>query len=166
MLGWRHIDHLGAATASPARRQRLVIVVGLREGRSRHARTGPLHRVESVPAREHDAHQASYQGRQVRLRCLIHYRAPLCDTVAFCPQAYRLTAVITRRGNAFNPVFRSAFSIPFTAHPSPGMQDLIFLRLEVLNARGNLRAAQEEGKGDFIGGYAISLGALQPGESA
>lgn len=48
------------------------------------------------------------------------------------------------------------------------MLDLVFLRLEVLNARGNIKSAQsEEGKGDFdfLGAYAISMGALLPGES-
>ncbi|ORY39486.1 PLC-like phosphodiesterase [Leucosporidium creatinivorum] len=69
-------------------------------------------------------------------------------------------------GNAFNPIFKSTFSIPFSCHPSPGMLDLVFLRLEVLNARGNIKSAQsEEGKGDFdfLGAYAISVGALLPG---
>ena len=44
------------------------------------------------------------------------------------------------------------------------MLDLVFLRLEVLNARGKLKEATEEGKGDFLGAYAMSVGALLPGE--
>ena len=49
------------------------------------------------------------------------------------------------------------------------MLDLVFLRLEVLNARGNLKAAASEDGGskgdfDFLGAYAISVGALLPGE--
>lgn len=82
-----------------------------------------------------------------------------------------------RRGNAFNPTFRShtsavsqtssasLFTFNFQSHPSPGMLDLVFLRFEVLNAKGNLKAAAEEGKGDSVGAYTIALGALMPGQS-
>ncbi|GAA6033235.1 hypothetical protein JCM8097_003009 [Rhodosporidiobolus ruineniae] len=80
-------------------------------------------------------------------------------------------------GNAFNPLFRpspsstsgpstpssSSFSFTFSSHPSPGMLDLVFLRFEVLNAKGNVKAALEEGKGDSVGAYCISVGALMPG---
>lgn len=45
------------------------------------------------------------------------------------------------------------------------MLDLVFLRLEVLNARGKLKEAVEEGKGEFLGAFAMSVGALLPGES-
>lgn len=81
------------------------------------------------------------------------------------------------RGNAFNPTFRShtsaaspsssasLFTFRFNSHPSPGMLDLIFLRFEVLNAKGNLKAAAEEGKGDSVGAYTIALGALKSGSS-
>ncbi|KDE02325.1 hypothetical protein MVLG_07108 [Microbotryum lychnidis-dioicae p1A1 Lamole] len=67
------------------------------------------------------------------------------------------------RGNAFNPIFNTPLTFEFTAHPSEGMLDLVFLRVEVLNARGNIKAAFEEGKGDPVGAFAISLGALLPG---
>ncbi|GAA5900925.1 hypothetical protein JCM6882_005980 [Rhodosporidiobolus microsporus] len=85
----------------------------------------------------------------------------------------RRTAVVL--GNAFNPTFRSfsssasttsassSFSLTFSSHSSPGMLDLVFLRFEVLNAKGNVKAAMEEGKGDSVGAYCISLGALMPG---
>ncbi|GAA5947791.1 hypothetical protein JCM10213_002114 [Rhodosporidiobolus nylandii] len=88
------------------------------------------------------------------------------------PQKRRTPVVL---GNAFNPTFRSfsasssptsagsKFSFTFSSHPSPGMLDLVFLRFEVLNARGNVKAAIEEGKGDSVGAYCISLGALMPG---
>ncbi|SCZ95335.1 BZ3500_MvSof-1268-A1-R1_Chr11-2g03440 [Microbotryum saponariae] len=68
------------------------------------------------------------------------------------------------RGNAFNPIFNTPLTFEFTAHPSEGMLDLVFLRVEVLNARGNIKAAFEEGKGDPVGAFAISLGALLPGK--
>ncbi|GAA5952304.1 hypothetical protein JCM21900_000480 [Sporobolomyces salmonicolor] len=80
-----------------------------------------------------------------------------------------------RSGNAFNPLFRSSlsasaasptsstFSFTFSSHPSPGMLDLVFLRFEVLNAKGNIKSAVEEGKGDSLGAYTISVGALMPG---
>jgi phosphatidylinositol phospholipase C delta len=79
------------------------------------------------------------------------------------------------RGNAFNPSFSclssvsgtlsspAQFSLTFSSHPSPGMLDLVFVRFEVLNAKGNLKAAAEEGKGESVGAYAISVGALMPG---
>ncbi|GAA5862371.1 hypothetical protein JCM3774_002495 [Rhodotorula dairenensis] len=85
----------------------------------------------------------------------------------------RRTAVVT--GNAFNPTFRptsdsvatsspaSRFAFTFSTHPSPGMLDLVFVRFEVLNAKGNIKAAVEEGKGDSVGAYTIALGALMPG---
>ncbi|GAA5958381.1 hypothetical protein JCM8115_002449 [Rhodotorula mucilaginosa] len=87
----------------------------------------------------------------------------------------RRTAVVI--GNAFNPTFRSPiatasaspsstsspFSFTFSTHPSPGMLDLVFLRFEVLNARGNVKSAVEEGKGESVGAYTIALGALMPG---
>ncbi|BGP57478.1 hypothetical protein JCM8202v2_005122 [Rhodotorula sphaerocarpa] len=88
------------------------------------------------------------------------------------PQKRRTNVV---SGNAFNPTFRphaptsstSASSPPFTfnfsSHPSPGMLDLVFLRFEVLNAKGNTKAAVEEGKGESVGAYTIALGALMPG---
>lgn len=57
------------------------------------------------------------------------------------------------------------------------MIDLIFLRLEVLNAKGNLRStssyttngeeailASGGGKGEFVGAYTIGLGVLLPGQ--
>lgn len=44
------------------------------------------------------------------------------------------------------------------------MLDLIFLRLEVLNAKGNLKSAAEEGKGEFVGAYCLAVGGLNPGE--
>lgn len=43
------------------------------------------------------------------------------------------------------------------------MLDLVFLRFEVLNARGNVKAAMEEGKGEHVGAYTIAVGALLPG---
>ena len=43
------------------------------------------------------------------------------------------------------------------------MLDLVFLRFEVLNARGNVKSAVEEGKGESVGAYTIALGALMPG---
>lgn len=67
------------------------------------------------------------------------------------------------RGNAYNPVFHSTFTLPFNANPSPGMLDLVFLRLEVLNARGNLKSAAEEGRGDFVGAYTTGIGGLLSG---
>ncbi|GAA5853659.1 hypothetical protein JCM8547_007400 [Rhodosporidiobolus lusitaniae] len=88
------------------------------------------------------------------------------------PQKRRTPVVL---GNAFNPTFRSfsttasttssssQFSFTFSSHPSPGMLDLVFLRFEVLNAKGNVKAAMEEGKGEFVGAYCISVGALMPG---
>ncbi|GAA6016812.1 hypothetical protein JCM10207_003260 [Rhodosporidiobolus poonsookiae] len=89
------------------------------------------------------------------------------------PQKHRTPVVL---GNAFNPTFRSSvatslgsatsspvFSFDFSSHSSPGMLDLVFLRFEVLNAKGNVKAALEEGKGDHVGAYCISLGALRPG---
>ncbi|POY76340.1 hypothetical protein BMF94_0536 [Rhodotorula taiwanensis] len=88
------------------------------------------------------------------------------------PQKRRTSVVM---GNAFNPTFRShtsaaspsssasLFTFRFNSHPSPGMLDLIFLRFEVLNAKGNLKAAAEEGKGDSVGAYTIALGALKSG---
>ncbi|BGP42650.1 hypothetical protein JCM10449v2_006662 [Rhodotorula kratochvilovae] len=76
-------------------------------------------------------------------------------------------------GNAFNPTFRSVssssptsssqFSFTFSSHPSPGMLDLVFVRFEVLNAKGNVKAALEEGKGESVGAYTIGVGALMPG---
>lgn len=81
-------------------------------------------------------------------------------------------------GNAFNPTFRShssstgttasasRFSFTFSSHPSPGMLDLVFVRFEVLNAKGNPKAAMEEGKGDAVGAYTIGVGALMPGAYA
>lgn len=45
------------------------------------------------------------------------------------------------------------------------MLDLVFVRFEVLNAKGNAKAATEEGKGDAVGAYTISVGALMPGTS-
>lgn len=68
-------------------------------------------------------------------------------------------------GNAFNPVFRSSFTIPFSSLPSSDMLDLIFLRLEVLNAKGNIKSATEEGKGEFVGAYCCAVGGLKPGSS-
>lgn len=69
-----------------------------------------------------------------------------------------------RSGNAFNPMFKSpTISIPFSVHPSPGMSDLVFLRFEILNAKGSLKAATEEGKGEFVGTFCTGLGTLQPG---
>ena len=44
------------------------------------------------------------------------------------------------------------------------MDGLVFLRFEVLNAKGNIKAAMEEGKGESLGAYTISVGALRPGE--
>ncbi|GAA5902903.1 hypothetical protein JCM5296_006327 [Sporobolomyces johnsonii] len=88
------------------------------------------------------------------------------------PQRRRTSVVV---GNAFNPLFRSSpsssaasptsstFSFTFSSHPSPGMLDLVFLRFEVLNAKGNIKSAMEEGKGDSLGAYTISVGALMPG---
>ncbi|GAA6010969.1 hypothetical protein JCM11491_005887 [Sporobolomyces phaffii] len=89
------------------------------------------------------------------------------------PQKRRTTVVL---GNAFNPVFRSStassaaspthastFSFAYSSHPSPGMDGLVFLRLEVLNARGNVKAAMEEGRGESLGAYTISVGALRSG---
>lgn len=82
------------------------------------------------------------------------------------PPACPLTRVnLIYSGNSFNPVFKSVFSLPFSCHPSNGMLDLVFLRLEVLNARGRMKEAAEEGKGDFLGAYTISVGALLSGES-
>ncbi|GAA5905003.1 hypothetical protein JCM8208_007657 [Rhodotorula glutinis] len=76
-------------------------------------------------------------------------------------------------GNAFNPTFRSSsstsptsssqFSFTFSSHPSPGMLDLAFVRFEVVNAKGNVKAALDEGKGDSVGAYTIGVGALMPG---
>lgn len=43
------------------------------------------------------------------------------------------------------------------------MLDLVFLRLEVLNARGNLKSAAEEGRGDFVGAYTTGIGGLLSG---
>ncbi|GAA5972511.1 hypothetical protein JCM11641_001877 [Rhodosporidiobolus odoratus] len=91
---------------------------------------------------------------------------------AVTPQKRRTPVVL---GNAFNPTFRSnsasssvtssasQFSFTFSSHPSAGMLDLVFLRFEVLNARGNVKAAMEEGKGESVGAYCISVGALMPG---
>ncbi|BGP72999.1 hypothetical protein NBRC10513v2_006403 [Rhodotorula toruloides] len=88
------------------------------------------------------------------------------------PQKRRTPVVL---GNAFNPTFRShssstgttasasRFSFTFSSHPSPGMLDLVFVRFEVLNAKGNPKAAMEEGKGDPVGAYTIGVGALMPG---
>jgi len=45
------------------------------------------------------------------------------------------------------------------------MLDLAFVRFEVLNAKGNVKAALEEGKGDSVGAYTIGVGALMPGAS-
>lgn len=45
------------------------------------------------------------------------------------------------------------------------MLDLVFLRLEVLDAKGNVKAANEEGKGDSVGSYSTSVGGLLPGSS-
>ncbi|GAA5842020.1 hypothetical protein JCM5353_001096 [Sporobolomyces roseus] len=86
----------------------------------------------------------------------------------------RRTSVVL--GNAFNPVFRSSnlsasssptssstFTFNYSAHPSPGMDGLVFLRFEVLNAKGNVKVAMEEGKGESLGAYTISVGALRPG---
>lgn len=44
------------------------------------------------------------------------------------------------------------------------MDGLVFLRFEVFNAKGNIKAAMEEGKGESLGAYTISVGALRPGE--
>ncbi|KAK4046979.1 hypothetical protein OIO90_006371 [Microbotryomycetes sp. JL221] len=73
----------------------------------------------------------------------------------------RRTKVVT--GNSFNPIFKTSMTIEFSSHPAHGMLDLVFLRLEVLNAKGNIKAAKEEGKGDFLGAYTVSVGALLPG---
>ncbi|KAK4046766.1 hypothetical protein OIV83_005871 [Microbotryomycetes sp. JL201] len=73
----------------------------------------------------------------------------------------RRTKVVS--GNSFNPIFKFATRIEFSCHPAEGMLDLVFVRLEVLNAKGNFKAAKEEGKGDFLGAYAIPVGALLPG---
>lgn len=43
------------------------------------------------------------------------------------------------------------------------MLDLVFVRFEVLNAKGNPKVAMEEGKGDSVGAYTIGVGALMPG---
>jgi phosphatidylinositol phospholipase C delta len=43
------------------------------------------------------------------------------------------------------------------------MLALAFLRFEVLNARGNIKAANEEGKGEFVGAYCIGIGSLKSG---
>jgi phosphatidylinositol phospholipase C delta len=43
------------------------------------------------------------------------------------------------------------------------MLALAFLRFEVLNARGNIKAATEEGKGEFVGAYCIGIGSLKSG---
>lgn len=67
-------------------------------------------------------------------------------------------------GNAFNPIFRSSFTIPFSILPSEDMLHLVFLRFEVLNARGNVKAANEEGKGEFVGAYCIGIGGLKSGK--
>lgn len=45
------------------------------------------------------------------------------------------------------------------------MLDLVFLHFEVLNAKGNVKAAMEEGKGEFVGAFCTALGGLQPGSS-
>ncbi|GAA5953650.1 hypothetical protein JCM3765_006927 [Sporobolomyces pararoseus] len=89
------------------------------------------------------------------------------------PQKRRTSVVL---GNAFNPVFRSStassaqsathastFAFTYSSHPSPGMDGLVFLRFEVLNAKGNVKAAMEEGKGESLGAYTISVGALRSG---
>lgn len=44
------------------------------------------------------------------------------------------------------------------------MDGLAFLRFEVLNAKGNVKAAMEEGKGESLGAYTISVGALRSGK--
>ncbi|GAA6059835.1 hypothetical protein JCM10212_003747 [Sporobolomyces blumeae] len=103
---------------------------------------------------------------------------PFVEVSLFVPgstvsQKRRTTVVL---GNAFNPIFRSStasaassattastFTFSYSAHPSPGMDGLVFLRFEVLNAKGNIRAAMEEGKGDPLGAYTISVGALRSG---
>ncbi|GAA5938629.1 phosphatidylinositol phospholipase C [Sporobolomyces koalae] len=92
---------------------------------------------------------------------------------AVMPQKRRTSVVL---GNAFNPVFRSStasaaasatttstFNFAYASHPSPGMDSLVFLRFEVLNAKGNIKAAMEEGKGESLGAYTISVGALRAG---
>ena len=45
------------------------------------------------------------------------------------------------------------------------MLDLVFLHFEVFNAKGNVKAAMEEGKGEFVGAFCTALGSLQPGTS-
>ncbi|KAK4702929.1 hypothetical protein P7C70_g3286, partial [Phenoliferia sp. Uapishka_3] len=90
---------------------------------------------------------------------------PFVEVSLYVPS---LAATIKRRskvvtGNAFHPIFKSSFTIPFTTHPAPGMLDLVFLRLEVLDAKGNLKAAADEGKGESVGSYSTSVGGLLPG---
>lgn len=70
---------------------------------------------------------------------------------------------VTASGNVFNPEYNDSFNMPFSTHPSPGFLDLVFLRFDVLDARANKKAAIEEGKGDPLASYTISLGALQSG---
>lgn len=82
-----------------------------------------------------------------------------------CPSEFRPLIISQNSGNAYNPIFRSVFTLPFQSNPSPGMLDLVFLRLEVLNARGNLKSAAEEGKGEFVGAYTTGIGGLLSGAS-
>lgn len=84
------------------------------------------------------------------------------------PVKRRTKAVI---GNAFNPIFNGSFAIPFEAHPSAGMLDLVFLRLEVLAAKDKgvlapWRAGSTDAfddKGEPVGAFVVGLGALRPG---
>lgn len=98
---------------------------------------------------------------------------PFVEVTLFAPGA---AAVPKRRtkvviGNAFNPIFGGTFTIPFEAHPSAGMLDLVFLRLEVLTAKdkGDLapwRAGSTDpfdDKGEAVGAFVVGLGVLRPG---
>ncbi|SCV73483.1 BQ2448_7409 [Microbotryum intermedium] len=91
---------------------------------------------------------------------------PFVEVTLYQPGAFSPTKKRSKviRGNAFNPIFNTPLTFEFAAHPSEGMLDLVFLRFEVLNARGNVKAAIEEGKGDPLGAFAISMGALLPGK--
>ncbi|KAM0751272.1 PLC-like phosphodiesterase [Meredithblackwellia eburnea MCA 4105] len=76
------------------------------------------------------------------------------------PQKFRTKAIV---GNAFHPAWKASFTLPFTMNPAQGMLDLAFLRFEVRDAKGNLKDAFEDGKGDFVGSYSTSVGGLLPG---
>lgn len=101
---------------------------------------------------------------------------PFVEVSLFVPGApspvtlRRRTKVVA--GNAFNPLFDGHFVLPFEAHPSPGMLDLVFLRLEVLAAKdkGDLPAPRSpaasepfDGKGEPVGAFVVGLGVLKPG---